>query len=75
MASVYDLQQAAGTVHRELSFDVDGRFVRYVGVSAAEVDGVLHLVVSLSEKADQPPATEESPPPQPTDGEGVTGDV
>lgn len=52
MADIYSLQQAAGTVHRELSFDVDGRFAAYEGVRAEEVDGVLHLVVVLSTRPD-----------------------
>lgn len=56
MADIYSLQQAAGTLHRELSFDVDGRFATYEGVRAEERDGVLHLVVVLSTKSDGDPA-------------------
>ena len=57
MATIYDLQAQAGDLHRELSFDVDGRFARVTGFSGTEVDGVLHLVVSLTtEREDAEPA-------------------
>lgn len=74
MADIYSLQQAAGTVHRELSFDVDGRFATYEGVRAEEVNGVLHLVVVLSTKpADttgEPVSVDETTPAEPADPEG-----
>ncbi len=69
MADIYELQQAAGTLHRELSFDVDGRFATYEGVRAEERDGVLHLVVVLSTAEqtthdEEPPAFEVEPEPE-----------
>ena len=77
MPSLYELEQAAGTAHRELSFDVDGRFVHYVGVSVTEGDdGVLHLVVSLTEKsAEEPAAADEETAPLDAPGPEEVTDV
>ena len=73
MATIYDLQAAAGNVHRELSFDVDGRFVRYVGVSVTEgSDGVAHMVVALTEKPEEAPVPDQTAQDMPSEPVEVT---
>lgn len=61
MTTIYELHQAAGHEHIEISFDVDGRFARHTdtGVSVDD-EGVKHIVLSLSTKPQAEETGEES---------------